>query len=149
MSDLTKQQTQTELAQRAKVLTSALALLGWELTSFELDLVRETARVDLRRGDRKVIMIAPGPDRAVIERFRVVEEHVTIGRRGDRSIARRLRDEFLWRSRSGGFRAGLRELCYYIAENSTPALPSAAVRALFAPMLAPYGGAAIVVHSGD
>lgn len=107
---------------------------GWTLVNADLDTVRATLRMELRRDDLLVTFDARN-GHATTTRERVRSQRVVIGRRGDRCPVERLRMEFVGRQRHEGIRSGLRWLTTYIAENSDRALPVADVRRAFAPIL--------------
>lgn len=118
-------------------MTTAVAILeraGWTIVGADLDLVRETLRLELRRDDMLVTFDARH-GRATTTRERVRSQVVVVGRRGDKCPVERLRTEFVGRQQHEGIRSGLRWLTSYIAENSVRALPVADVRRAFAPIL--------------
>lgn len=114
----------------ARMFVLGLERLGWTATSVEVDLVRETARIELRRGDLAVTFDARN-GRASTTRERIEAETEVVGRKGDRCPVQRLRTRFIGRQRHEGARSGLRWLADYVADNATrPALPGE-VRDLF------------------
>lgn len=110
-------------------LQRGLERIGWQVVSAELDLVRETARIELRHGDLLVTFDARN-GRASTTRERVYVETELVGRRGDRFRAEVLRTRFLGRTRHLGARSGLRWLAQYVADNNEHQLCAPAVRAL-------------------
>lgn len=98
-------------------LAARLARIGWEIASVEVDLCAETARVELRAGDRLVTFDARN-GRATITREAIRHETAVTGRRGDRYMAERIKVEFIGRSRYQNARDGLRALSFYVADNS-------------------------------
>lgn len=100
----------------------SLERLGWNVTSVDIDLVRGTARIELRRGDRLVTFDARN-GRATTTRERIRRTLATVGRRGDVTVVERLQLEFVGRERHEGIRSGLRWLANYVGDNATrPAL---------------------------
>lgn len=122
---------------RPSQMTMAAAILeraGWTIVNADLDTVRETLRLELRRDDLLVTFDARN-GRATTTRERVRSQTVTVGRRGDRCPVDRLKTEFVGRQRHEGARSGLRWLTRYVADNSVRALPATDVRLAFAPIL--------------
>lgn len=106
--------------------TDALERLGWEVLSCELDLTRETFRLELARGELHVLLDARN-GRVVLERELVVlraPDNVrhTHGQLWDR--------QFLGRSRPEGVRHGLRMVANYIRDNGASQLEARAAVAL-------------------
>lgn len=132
MADSSLRSLDTIDAQRGLVM--GLERLGWSISSVEIDLMKVTARVELRRGDLLVTLDARN-GKATTTRERIRTETVLVGRRGDRCPVERLRTEFLGRAHHEGLRSGLRWLSSYVADNSTVQIPASGVRALFAPLM--------------
>lgn len=111
-------------------LEIGLQRLGWRIVSAELDLARETARIELRRDDLVVTFDARNGRASVTrERLRVVT--VAVGRRGDRFLAEQIRMEFVGRTKLLGARSGLRWLAHYIADNAAVPAVRGEVKDLF------------------
>lgn len=123
------------LAPRERALTPIRCLqlglerIGWTIENAEIDLVNETARIELRRGDLHVTFDARN-GRASSTRERVYTETQLVGRRGDRFRAEVLRTRFVGRTRHEGARSGLRWLCGYIADNAVRPILDKDVQAL-------------------
>jgi len=122
----------TTTAQRTLVHT--LERLGWSLTSAEVDLVTNTARIELRRVDGLLVTLDARNGTVSITRERVRVEVKRMGR--DRYRAEVLRTDFLGRTRHEGIRSGLRALANYVEDNATTAAPRFTARPAFAALLA-------------
>ena len=124
----------TTTAQRTLVHT--LERLGWSLTSAEVDLVTNAARIELRRVDGLLVTLDARYGTVSITRERVRVEVKRMGRIGDRYRAGALRTDFLGRTRHEGIRSGLRALANYVEDNATTAAPRFTARPAFAALLA-------------
>lgn len=125
-------------------LARSLHMIGWELLSVEIDLTAETARIELRSGERYVMFDARN-GRASITRETMTTEQHRIGRKGDITVVNRIRPVFLGRQSGLGLRSGLRALSHYVADNAPLAIPHDKARDIFRPLLNP---AAIARVSG-
>lgn len=117
-------------------LVATLERLGWRLAAAEVNLVANTARVELQRADGLVVTLDARNGRASItrERVRTVTEHC--GRRGDRYRAETLHTEFIGRTRHpDGIRSAMRSLCNYVEDNALAAAPRFTARRAFAALL--------------
>lgn len=136
---MTSQLSRPELSRSIRALTCGLESAGWSIRCFELDMSTDRARIELVRLDvgptKRVVNFFSRDGQSSITRELEYCEPVTIGRRGDRFIAYRLRSEFLGRQSYPGARIGLRYLCSYLADNSTRAIGPAHIRALLAPVM--------------
>lgn len=122
-------------AQRA--IACALERMGWQMLAVDVDMVAETARIEVKRRDGLLVTLDARIGSASITREMMRTETTIVGRRGDRFLAERLRYEFLGRQRYTGVRSATRGLCYYLAENATTtALSAYDVRNLFRYLLA-------------
>lgn len=119
-------------------MAASLERIGWHVLSVEVDLVAESARMELRCGANLVTFDARN-GAATTTREVLWSETVVVGRRGDRCRVDRLRTRFIGRERHEGMRSGLRWLAGYIAENgSRSALPKDvrdALRLILTPQL--------------
>lgn len=114
---------------RMRLLQIGLERAGWQVLAVEIDISRETARIELRRGDLQVTFDARN-GRASTTRERVRRETVLVGRRGDRFRAERIAMEFVGRTRHEDARSGLHWLAQYVADNGDHRLGAADVLAL-------------------
>lgn len=119
----------------AQSLVIGLERIGWSLKNVDIDLVSETARVELRRGNLEVIFDARN-GRASITRGFVTTRTERVGRRGDSYRAETLGYEFAGRQSGLGLRSGLRALSHYVADNAPVAITHEQARNLFRPLLA-------------
>lgn len=124
------------LTASSNALVAALEAIGWDLLSVEVDLVAETARIELRSGDLAVLFDARN-GRASITRDRIVPQLHRIGRKGDITVVERLHPIFIGRQRCGGLRGGLRTLSHYVADNAPVAIGHDKARDIFRPLLNP------------
>lgn len=124
----------TTTAQRTLVHT--LERLGWSIASAEVDLVTNTARIELRRVDGLLVTLDARNGNVSITRERVRVEVEVTGRRGDRCRSEVLRTEFLGRTRHEGIRSALRSLANYVEDNATTTTPRFTARPAFAALLA-------------
>lgn len=123
----------------SRSLERRLESIGWQLLNVEIDLVAETARIELAQGDLRVMLDARN-GRASITREVMEWPQRLIGRKGDFTVAKHISTRFLGRQNCGGLRSGLRTLAHYVADNSSHALGHAEARDLFRPLLcAPTG----------
>lgn len=129
--------TTSMLATTPKVatLSAGLESAGWRILALELDISRETARVEVRRADGLNVTFDARNGRASITREMIEVESVRVGRRGDVARVERLRPRFVGRASGMGVRQGLRALCDYLADNAVCALPAGDVRNLFRPLM--------------
>ena len=119
---------------KTRSLVRNLEAIGWMLKSVEIDLVSETARIDLRRGNLEVIFDARKGG-ATITRGFIVTRTERVGRRGDSFNAETLGYEFAGRTNCYGLRCGIRELANYIADNAPVAITRQCARDLLRPLL--------------
>jgi len=131
--------TPDAMDQRVRTLSQGLERIGWQLTNVDIDVSAETARIELRSGQRRV-MFDVRNGRGSIERDHLEEKQVPVGRKGDRFVARRLEPVFMGRTRVSGLRSGLRALSDYIVDNASVAITHEQARDLFRPLL---GGAPV------
>lgn len=91
---------------------------GWELKTAEIDLSNMRARIEVER-DGRYVTLDVQHGKASVTREQMDREHVTVGRRGDRSVVTRIRHRFLGREKFlvGGVRSALRYFANYIDEN--------------------------------
>lgn len=111
---------------RFEMATAALERLGWELRACDVDLTRETLRIEIRRGELHVMLDARN-GRVLLEREIVLE--VPAGLRQGRYCQPWAR-QLLGRSRAEGVRHGLRMMAEYIHDNGAPQLEARAAVAL-------------------
>ncbi len=102
---------------KLRAVAAMLEAIGWTLSYFDIDVPSERARAGLRKGALEVTFDAQR-GRSSITREMVEGYAETIGRRGDRFVAHRLRTRFIGRTRCEDMRSGLRFLSDYIADNS-------------------------------
>ena len=127
----------------AEIATGASAALvrtleraGWQLLAVDIDMTRETARIELRRGETFVTFDARnGKATTTRERQEIRQER--FGRRGDVCMVYRVHMNFIGRARHEGARSGLRWLTNYIADNSATPLHASEVRLMLAPLMVP------------
>lgn len=116
-------------------LERTLERAGWQIGAVDVDLVRRTARIELRSGNRLVTFDARN-GRAVTTRELVDIQTEKRGRRGDIYRSECIHMRLMGREKHGDAASGLAWLADYIAENSSTALPAGEVRAMLAPVLA-------------
>lgn len=127
-------------AQRA--LVHALERSGWSLLSCELDMHRQTARVELKRVDGRLVTLDARNGKATLTREQLGTRRVLVGAGGLESRrgglpSDRIHVTFLGRDACLGARHGLKKLCQYLCDNAAAphALPASQWRALMAPMM--------------
>lgn len=119
-------------------LVRTLERAGWQLLAVDIDMTRETARIELRRGERFVTFDARnGKATTTRERQEIRQER--FGRKGDICMVDRVHMHFIGRAHHEGARSGLRWLTNYIADNSSTPLPASEIRLMLAPMMVPRG----------
>lgn len=121
-------------------LERKLESLGWQLLSVEVDVIAETARIELAQGALRVMLDARNGRASITREMMICTQH-RIGRKGDFMVVRDIAWVFIGRQACGGFRSGLRTLAHYIADNSQLALSHAEARDFFRPLLAAPTGA--------
>ena len=134
MRDITKK-TPPAIAMLVHGLESA----GWSILALEMDLTRETARIEVRRADGLNVTFDARNGRASLAREVIERGTVRVGRRGDVARVERLHPVFVGRASGMGVRQGLRVFCEYLADNAAKALHPGEVRNLFRPLM--NGGA--------
>lgn len=122
-------------ANRVSALALGLEAAGWRVLALELDLSRETVRIEVRRADGLNVVFDARNGRASLTREVIETEAVRVGRRGDVARVERLRPRFVGRVSRLGVRQGLRVFCDYLADNTSVALPSGAVRNMLRPLM--------------
>jgi hypothetical protein len=115
-------------------MVEALEKIGWELLSVEIDVTAEKARIELKNGDLRVMFDA-SHGRSSITSERWERPQCRTGRKSDSTIVSRVAPMFLGRQRCIGFRAGLRVLSHYVADNSAVSIGHTEVRDIFRPLL--------------
>lgn len=96
----------------------SLEALGWTILCADIDLTRETGRVELRRENRLVTLDARN-GKASLTRELIGIDTRRVGRRGDIQIVERIQMHLLGRDYCGtGLQSGMRALANYIADNS-------------------------------
>lgn len=126
--------TGTAIAGRARSIEQALAAIGWQLLSVDIDIDREAARIELKRGDLHVMLDARH-GRASLTREIHDRRQQRIGRKGDITVVERIEPRLLGRTRCDGLRSGLRTLSHYVADNAAVAIGHDQARELFRPLL--------------
>jgi len=119
-------------------LVAALEGMGWELLTCEIDMHSETARVEIKRFDGRLVTLDARNGKATVTREQQRWTTAKIGRRGDECRVDRLGTEFLGREHCLGPRHALKKMCTYLADNPAPgrpALPAQDVRRLVAPLM--------------
>lgn len=106
-------------AERHRIAGAALAAIGWDLRAVEIDLVAETARVEVARADGLTVTFDARHGKATVTREMAERYEVAVGRRGDRARVERVGMRFLGRERIPGMRAGLRWFADYLGDNGT------------------------------
>jgi len=102
-----------------RVAQHRLERAGWTILSANIDLTRETARLELRSSEGRVVTLDCRSGKATITREQAEERTVVVGRRGDRFPARAVGHRFLGRERfPSGVRTALRYLSHYLVENA-------------------------------
>lgn len=130
MADLVMQ----SLPAPVRIVAAGLSRLGWEVRSVEIDMIAETARIELKNQSLLVTFDARN-GKATTTRETIGVRRALAGRRGDRFIAERLHVSLIGRHRHEGVRSGLRWLAGYVEQNSErPARPGE-VRELFRGLL--------------
>ncbi len=111
---------------RITLATVALERLGWDLLSCEIDQAREAFRLELGRGDLRVMLDARA-ERVVLER-----EIVRLATPSNARHTHGLNWErvLLGRRRPEGIRSGLLMLANYIRDNGAPQLEARSAVAL-------------------
>lgn len=111
---------------------ATLQSMGWTIMSVEVDLTAETARIEVKGHDGRLLTLDARNGKATLIREQTEIATVVFGRRGDRCPVERLRVRFLGRHIVGaGVRSGLRGLAVYLDDNSTgPRLARDAMRLL-------------------
>lgn len=117
-------------------LVRTLERAGWQLLAVDIDMTRETARIELRRGELFVTFDARN-GKASTTRERQEIRTYKAGRKGDIYRAERVHMHFIGRARHEGARSGLRWLTNYIADNSATPLTAGEVRLMLAPLMVP------------
>lgn len=118
------------------LLVATLERLGWSIAAAEVNLVANTARVELRRADGLLVTLDARDGRASITRERVRTVIERRGRRGDRYRAETLHTEFIGRTRHpDGIRSAMRSLCNYVEDNAIVDTPRFTARRAFAALL--------------
>lgn len=130
----------TPTLSRMASVAFALERIGWILTNVEIDVPSESARIELKRGDLRVVFDCRR-GRSTIERERWRVEAERVGRKSDRFVAETRRPEFIGRIKLRGMRAGLRALAHYVADNAARSLTHAEGRDMFRPLLSVSGAA--------
>lgn len=129
-----------DIAVVAKPLVAALARTleraGWQILAVDIDMTRETARIELRRGDTFVTFDARNGKASTTRERQEIRTHKA-GRRGDIYRAERVHMHFIGRERHEGARSGLRWLTNYLADNSEGALTAGEARRMLAPLMQP------------
>lgn len=127
------------LAKRATLPAAALAAsleaAGWRILSLEVDMSRETARIEVRRTDGLHVTFDARDGRASFTREIMDVETVRVGRRGDVARVERVRPRFVGRSSGMTARQGLRVFCAYLADNARMSLSAGDVRNLLRPLM--------------
>jgi hypothetical protein len=103
---------------RRAVLVASLERLGWTLVNAEVDVGRETARIELRSGERLVTLDVRN-GRATLTRERAGVETVTVGRRGDITRVDRLKTEFVGRQKFATPAEAAKALVDYAVDNGS------------------------------
>lgn len=85
---------------------SVEALSGWTVSA--VDAKDDAIRLTFRRPDRELVLDRDHIGRCTIEMSSVDFEWVTIGRKGDRTRAKRISSRLIWRARAEGIRSALR-----------------------------------------
>lgn len=123
----------------ATVLVATLERAGWQLLSFEVDVDRATARVEILGSNGRLVTLDACNGRATLTREVVSFRTETCGAGGARGRgfrAERLRAEFIGRSQYPGLRSAMRGLAHYLADNApVAALPRETARKILAPTL--------------
>lgn len=131
-----------------RTLVRGLEAIGWQLLAVEIDADQETARIELKSGNRLVTFDARN-GHATLTRELLTLELAKMGRRGDIFVSERIRPTFIGRSHFYGLRSGLRALSHYVADNSPRPLTYEQARNLFRPLLAAPAHAAIARCKGE
>lgn len=109
------------LTRAASSLERSLESLGWQLLNVEIDTERETARIELKRGDLHVLFDARHGRASLTREMHETRQH-RIGRKGDITVVDRIEPRFLGRTRCEDLRAGLQALSHYVADNAAVAI---------------------------
>lgn len=119
-------------------LIHAMERIGWSFLACEINMHEETARIEMKRADGRLITLDARNGKATITREQQRWTTAKAGRRGDVYRSERLGAEFLGRDHFIGARHALKKLCGYLADNPVDgarALPAQHVRALVAPLM--------------
>ena len=110
--------TAVAIPAQVRALQHTLDRGGWTILAVEIDLVRSTARVEVKRDDGLHVTLDARNGSATLTRelvsLRRAEGPVGSGR----WRPERLHTEFIGRQRFEGPRAALRGLCNYLADNA-------------------------------
>lgn len=115
-----------------RALQLGLERAGWTIIAAEIDLSRETARIEVKRADGRHITFDARNGRATITREHMERRPVFIKQVVKGYIAERIEMRFLGRTSHEGARSGLRAMCSYIADNAIVPTSAIDVRRLFA-----------------
>lgn len=115
-----------------------LAVLGWIISSIELDSVRKQLDIVLTRHDGRRVHLRATQERTILERWQArAEFRVPRGRSGMVPRVDCVEYEFLGRQQFTGAQSAMRHLAAYVEDNATKALPGAG-RAALRPLLTEY-----------
>jgi hypothetical protein len=106
-----------DLAQRH--LSRALALLGWQCMQADVDVVARAMRIELKRGDGRLLTLDIRPGHASITREHVVHTQARIGPHWNRTVVDRLSTRFLGRERFSDPRDAALSLAAYVSDNAS------------------------------
>lgn len=115
-----------------RALQIGLERVGWTIIAAEIDLSRETARIEAKRDDGRYITFDARNGRATITREHMDRRSVFVKQVVKGYIAERIEMRFLGRTSHEGARSGLRSLCSYLADNAVVPTSAIDVRRLFA-----------------
>lgn len=132
--NLTKPDLPVGIADSVAILQRGLESIGWQILALDINATDGHARIELRCGDRLITFDARD-GKATTTRERAEVETVSVGRRGDRFRAERLRVRLLGRDRHHGMRSGLRWLASYLEQNAPVKTLSGSVREMLRPLL--------------
>lgn len=111
----------TALTRGASSIERSLEAIGWQLLNVEIDTQRETARIELKRGDLHVLFDARNGRASLTREMRDTRQQ-RIGRKGDITVVDRIEPRFLGRTRCENLREGLQALSHYVADNAAAAI---------------------------
>lgn len=137
---LVRTPNEAALDRAGAALIYALEQAGWRLINVEIDTHRETARIEIKGFDGRLLTLDARDGRASITR-EVEERWMERPAKQRRGFpVARYRYHLLGRTRYPGFRSAMRSLSHYLADNAPRAtLPREVSRRLLGPLCDGWG----------